>query len=306
MTDFIEKIQFQDQTAENISSPCFNGNWVLAWKTLSSSATYASGTWYNFSLSDYLPNDGFDYEVYVTTYASTSNASGNNVYGYIASGANHNYITLMVGSDRAQTATNYSTCRVCIIPVKATDKTIGYYQDGGANAVGGYISVAGYRRIGKNTGSNRIANIDFPNHSLEFGGSVVQGKWVKSELTLASNITIPYTEQGATESSKTVISLAQYLPDDGYDYEVYISGQCNTNATNGAVGNLRVYLNNSMEVWLGVERNSAGNNRTFLWTYINPVYANNKNLYFCNPWASSEIYVWATAHGYRRMGKTNG
>lgn len=303
MVDYIEKIQYQDQPAENITSPCFNSNWVIAGKVLASNLTYTSGTYYNFSLSDYLPNDGYDYEVYITTYVLTSGSSGNNVYGYMYSGTNHNYFSAMVGSSRAQVNAGRSTCRVCILPVKATDKVVAYMQNGGANAVGVYINAVAYRRIGKNTGTNRISQIQFPNsNSLQFGGKCVQGKWVKKEATLLTNYTIPATSGASTDSSRTVVSLADYLPNDGYDYEVYLSGQCNTNATDGAVGNLRVWLNLQQEIGVGVDRNDAGNNKTFLWTFINPVRANNKNLYFCNPWASSEVYTWASAHGYRRMG----
>ncbi|MBQ7659860.1 MAG: hypothetical protein IJS26_03860 [Alphaproteobacteria bacterium] len=68
------------------------------------------------------------------------------------------------------------------------------------------------------------ANTDLSNLD-EAGQKVIDGQWVYSELTVFNNTALTTTHQR--------YSLASYLPDDGYDYEVFVHmGTSNSAAAN--------------------------------------------------------------------------
>lgn len=61
----------------------------------------------------------------------------------------------------------------------------------------------------------------------------LDGQWVSSPSTLADNISSP-------KSTDLEYSLASYLPNDGYNYEVLFTGQVTTGSTSGNICNLHL------------------------------------------------------------------
>lgn len=67
------------------------------------------------------------------------------------------------------------------------------------------------------------------------------GQWVYSSATIASNVT-----WNSSHGTKTY-SLSNYLPDDGYNYEILFNGSCETGTTSANFINLYIGVNNVNE-----------------------------------------------------------
>lgn len=63
MVDYIEKINISNHETFTYKSECFCGHWVPKYLLLCHAQTFQPDSWTKWSLEDYLPNDGFDYEV---------------------------------------------------------------------------------------------------------------------------------------------------------------------------------------------------------------------------------------------------
>lgn len=66
--------------------------------------------------------------------------------------------------------------------------------------------------------------------------SMIGGNWVNKSQTIAQSVTYP-------TSTSTSYSLDNYLPKDGYSYEVLLSGSVTTGSTSGDLVNLSVSTN---------------------------------------------------------------
>jgi hypothetical protein len=128
----------------SIESTRFDGQWVSSVSTLSTAT--AVGT-YTIDLSSYLPNDNYNYEVFITTMGNRTNSSGNaNIMIYSdVMGYNTN-----VDSSRQSCASAHdSSCdgSYVIIPVKR------YLYSVINTSAFTWASVCarGYRRIGSNS-----------------------------------------------------------------------------------------------------------------------------------------------------------
>ena len=301
MVDYIEKIQYNGQEPQYIESDCFNGTWVIKDVTLGNNVVYTANTYNKYNISSHLPDDGFDYEVMVSLYASTGGAINNSIHNYIGSG-NNRWFTCRINNYRTGVKGARSTCDTAIVPVKANDKYIGVYPSG-ENSNSCYFKIVAYKRIGKNkwSNNNNMSNIQTPDGQLlTFGGYSTQGRWIKYDKEIMNNVTVNSVSDGAT-TQQYVCDISSHLPNDGFDYEVFLSFQINTNTTNGGIGNLRLYIFGKHELWCASETNDAANNKTRWCNVRIPVKANDKRIYIRNTWASSPIYVWAHIHAYRRL-----
>ena len=159
MTDYIEKIE-----ANNITYPIggdnFDGQWSTETLTILSNATLSGGTYYTYSLSNYLPDDDYDYEV-IFNGATSSTASSGKVC----------QLTLFTGTtttneqgwrlNRCQARTNATTRAggSAIIPIFKSDRNVTVYtQDSTTNNTSTYLHASGYRRLGNNTSFNINTN----------------------------------------------------------------------------------------------------------------------------------------------------
>ena len=122
----------------------------------------------------------------------------------------------------------------------------------------------------------------------------LDGQWVESSSILASNISSP-------TSTDLDYSLATYLPNDGYNYEVLFTGQATSGASSGNVCNIHLKTDIIADYVLFARAitKTSSNNSTY-GTCILPVgtgrtvtaaaYSNNTGI----------IYLYARA--YRRIG----
>lgn len=83
------------------------------------------------------------------------------------------------------------------------------------------------------TDLNNKADKDLENVSDNTSCTAIDGQWVSSPCTLADNISSP-------TSTDLEYSLASYLPNDGYNYEVLFTGQVTTGSTSGNICNLHL------------------------------------------------------------------
>jgi hypothetical protein len=131
--------------ALNINSMC-DGQWVDANVTLASGVTAPTTTNIEYDLSNYLPNDGYDYEVIVNATAMTTSTSGSSCRVYVTSSLiqSNCFIT------RAQTRTSstMSTEGAIIFPIGTDRKLILKSYSNNSGTINLYVR--GYRRLGTN------------------------------------------------------------------------------------------------------------------------------------------------------------
>ncbi len=120
------------------------GRFVTGHKSLFTGVTIPSGGTYDFSLADYLPNDGCMYEVYLSVASATSATAGNSLNMYCGS----ELITTNICLCRQQTRTNSSVnCGGnAIVPV-GVNRKIRIGNTGSAPALNTSAVVCGYRKI---------------------------------------------------------------------------------------------------------------------------------------------------------------
>ena len=300
---YIEKIYYDDSNiTQEINKDWLNGGWVAKGYTLGSNVSYNANTYYKFDISSYLPNDGHDYEIIITSYASTGGAINNEIHNYVCSGENR-WLTCRISSFRTGVKASRSTCSVAIIPVRHNDKYVGLYHTGNTASGGNYFRIAAYKRIGNNNWDGSKSNVKLiktsDNQILTLGSDYAQGKWVKYDKEVMNNITINSSSDNTGPTY--ILDLSSHIPNDGFDYEVFLSCQINTNETNGAHGNLRFYIYNQQEIWACSEINDAANNKTRWCNVRIPIKANDRRVYMRNIYAGSPIYVWTHIHAYRRL-----
>lgn len=138
---------FQAYPAISINSMC-DGQWVYTALTAVASGTpYPTTNNMNIDLSDYLPKDNYNYEVYVCVRVDTGKATGNSVAAYIASSIIQSTAFYAIG---VQTPTNYSIFAETTVPFPiGTDRVLTVVAT--SNSVGTFrIYLRGYRRLGTN------------------------------------------------------------------------------------------------------------------------------------------------------------
>lgn len=123
---------------------------------------------------------------------------------------------------------------------------------------------------------------------------LVDGTWSNAAVTLASSVTIP-------TSNNITYSLASYLPNDGYDYEVLLNGSVTTTTTNGSALELRVGSDLTRQIWVCGARTRAAANVFATGNVIIRVGAN-RSCYVSSHSSWTGTFGLAAA-SYRRLGK---
>lgn len=193
------------------------------------------------SLSSYLPNDGYNYEIMTTGYIYTGTTSGSSAQLKINSGStptdNSSACATRV---RTSTSSSREGCGMQIIPVMANDKNISIRFSGkysGSNAT--WINLIGYRRIGTNSSSsnaNNISNVVLPNsQSVMIGGDIADGDWVDIFGTICSNVSCT---NGDTFQYNLKTAL---LPNDNYSYEVLLAADMSTSNVSGDFSQFKIH-----------------------------------------------------------------
>lgn len=283
---------------QRIGGDEFDGQWVLQNYTVNSSFTLSPGANKTFSLASYLPNDGYDYEVVLENTAYTGTTSGDyaEVRAYTGTGLSGAYARL--ARIRTRAAANQRGTVTFILPIFNSDKniTIDTYS-GSVNTCTLGLWARYYRRIGKNgTHSDYVSSINFSGTQYDIDGNFLNGDWVASTTTL-------YNASLAGSGSAS-ISLSNYLPNDGYGYEVLFNITARTSSTSGQVVAPRLgALSGSSNAVICSHVTRTASEIICAGNVIIPVIARTVNLYNASTTASPGVTVYA--RGYRRIG-TNG
>ena len=124
-----------------------DGQWVIKYYTVFNAQTFTAGQEVIYDLSDYLPNDGYNYEVIATAYGRTGSVSGNACSTEIRS-TNSNWIRLGRAVTRTASSMMYSGSSNIVI--EADRKIIYANADGSGTSGSCALNFTAYRRIGTN------------------------------------------------------------------------------------------------------------------------------------------------------------
>lgn len=134
-------------TLSNLSitaSPNFDGQFVDTDITINNNLNTAVGG-YGYDLSSYLPNDGYNYELYVHAYGSYASGQAScTIYSdiYTQQGTTASYAQLFVTADSQLTTNDFT------VPI-GTHRVI-YYKINNNSFNSMYLRINGYRRMGTN------------------------------------------------------------------------------------------------------------------------------------------------------------
>lgn len=143
-SDYVSSLNFSG-TQYDIDGNFLNGDWVASTTTLYNASLAGSGS-SSISLSSYLPNDGYGYEVLFNITARTGTTSGNTVLprlGVLAGSSN-----AVICGHVTRTASEMICAGNVIIPVMG--RTVNLYNASTATSPGVTVYARGYRRIGTN------------------------------------------------------------------------------------------------------------------------------------------------------------
>lgn len=127
------------------SNTRFDGQWVYTKSTLANNVSMTNSS-QDYSLSSYLPNDNYDYEVLFAVNATSGTSSGNRIYITLQSDISTAVETAYAIPRSNSSVTAYGTCILAVgsgrkVTVAANSTPTGNY----------YLYACGYRRIGTNT-----------------------------------------------------------------------------------------------------------------------------------------------------------
>lgn len=131
--------------ALSINSMC-DGQWVDSSLTIATSITAPTTTDIEYDLSNYLPNDGYNYEVIINATAMTASTSGSSCRAYIRS--NLIYSPCFITRAQTRTSSTMSTEGAIIFPIGLDRKLILNSFSNNTGTINLYVR--GYRRLGTN------------------------------------------------------------------------------------------------------------------------------------------------------------
>ena len=255
------------------------------------------------SIVEYVPHDGYDYEILLSG-TGYSSSSGN--YGIIKvfSGTVTDFTDKqgqILCMRRVRTDASYHSCNTMWTPISKNDTNITLYNNGSASVTYS-LYLIGFRRIGANgLAENYIEKISADNTDYTIGGANFDGPWVLDYYIPANAVTY-------AKNSATTYSLESFLPDDGADYLVSFSGW---GRTPSGSGNCIYSLASGTKTYSEVEAGKTFIMRTEYHstsTYACsgnvriPIYANDRNVTIANlssnATGSSGLYISA----YQRIG----
>ena len=303
MTDYIAKIKTPDGEARTIGGKNFDGQFTVKTLIGINNGSLAKNATKTISLASYLPNDGYDYELVFMTVANTGATSGNITRIYAYSGAGTSGFGTRVGLARTRSAYTEHFTNTSYLPIKSTDRNLTIKNAGNATSTGIYVYLKGYRRLGKNsTSSNYVSNISTQDKTIPIGGDNFDGQWVSKNVDILSGATI-------SKGGSTKFSIGSYLPNDGHDYEVIVTGWGSTVATAGA--HIRIKVRNGTPgktnvtdfyMFGGITRTAS--TRAFGGTTTITVKSSDKNIVIENS-GNNTATVSIRVRGYRKAGFNN-
>lgn len=277
---------------QQIGGKSFDGGWFASVKNLATDVSLGAQGTHTYDLSNYLPNDGYGYEVLLDGTPMTGTTSGNNFTLCAVTGNTEMYNMLRLASTNTRsnsTSIAYGSSRLVIPAGTRTFKIYNEYQAGTYN-----LDVRMYRRINHNSGCEKV---NLSGAERKIGGEQFDGQWVWKSQNLAYNVTI---------NSKATLTydISSYLPDDGYAYELLFGDcQANTGATSG--NNAFIWARTDMTVHnvrlMGKNTRTASTEVTLNGCIIIPVHRERK-VYIYNYSEQNATGLYVILKGYRRLG----
>lgn len=287
----VEKITTKDGTY-TLGGKVVDGNLKLIMQNAVTGTTVAASGTSNISIANLLPNDGYEYEVFVTIYSNTPSTSGKSNILFV----NNKRCAAVI----SRSASAYRCGGNALIKV-GTNRNIAIYNSGNSVTNSTSLRILHAKRLGTNNPTNTISNITTPDGTYNIGGNGFYGSWVSKYL-------VAWTGTYAADGSKT-ISVSNYLPDNIYTYEVLVAGFGRTGSSAG----------NGANLWV---RGNVGTS-TILYSYIvtrtASTYADAKSgIILCKQGSDNKFNIYTDQSssqasgncgillcGYRRVG-TNG
>ena len=130
----------------------FDGKWIVSKYYLANAITYASGVQATYSLSSYLPNDGYDYEVKFEGWSRTGSATGN--YTFLTlynSSSTSNRIGVYLGGNFTRTNSSEINSFNATLPIMSNNRNVSIEHTGNSTSGSCGLMAVAYRRIGTNT-----------------------------------------------------------------------------------------------------------------------------------------------------------
>ena len=309
MVKYIEKIQYAGEEPQYVKGDFFRGKWDFKESLpLITAQTFKPGDYFDYDLSKYLPDDGHDYEVMFSMRTHTGTTANNQCHWWVRSGSKDNYwLQARVTGVRTNTANHEIASATCIIPIKATDKYIGFFLATGSHNTGGtWCTIHGFRKINNNTEDDiektLLQSLVFDNNGDKeryiLGGDITAGKWkAKNEVVL--------TEVAIPKKYEYNVNLSPFLPEDENDYECIIDGTVATSATSGEYTILFLGIedenNNKANIEVASLYVRSGANKYNYFNIHVPIYYKNRTINIFND-GTSNISLNLRLEGYRRMG----
>lgn len=294
MTDYISNIKLNNEIYQ-IGGDNFDGQWVKKHTTIVSGTSWKSKTNYNYSLSSYLPDDDYDYEVLLNTSQWTDSTSGH----YISIRATGPEFYVIGVESKTRTSSNRGSRSNFRLLVKADNRTITIQNTGSCTASSCNIYARAYRRIGKNpnTGTNLISNIKTGGKTYPIGGNSFDGQWIYKYVAAMASKTL-------TSDQTVTYSLANYLPDDGYNYEVIIYYYIRTASKSGNSCGFVFYSGSTSGIALSCRyiNTRVANSMIDAGNCILPVFANAKSVVLKQDGNATSGACGFSLGGYRRIG----
>ena len=125
----------------------YDGQWVYTQLSIATSVTAPTTTDLIYSLSTYLPNDGYNYEVLFSASCSTGNTSGNVAHVILETDLQPN--EFLVALARTRTSSTMASAGSCIIAVGIDREVIIKPHTSNTGLIS--LTALGYRRIGTNS-----------------------------------------------------------------------------------------------------------------------------------------------------------
>lgn len=298
MANYISKINAKGQELE-IGGKNFDGEWVLKTGSICTGVTLAGGAQTVYDISSYLPNDGYDYELYLMVTMRCPATAGQSASIYLYSGdstSNYDYSVGAVGITISRHAVYQEMAQSAFVPVKANRKKIVIYNGHSYNASNVSIYTKGYRRIGKNdTKSKYISNIDICDKNIPIGGNNFDGGWTKKALNLCTGLSI-------NASGNSSYDISSYIPNDGNTYELMVTGWGSTGATSGNSARFKITTNT--DYYIAGARATSGASMAYGASCIALIDGTTRTVTLNNT-GSATAYCTCHLRGYRKLGKNN-
>lgn len=294
---YIENINFNN-TQTTVPDTLIDGPWTYNSYQFYNSTSIASNATNIVNVSNYLPNDGYDYELLIYSAASTGGTNGNTVrlkIGNDASPDNDLYSCgiKVQGANVAQTVWCQSHM------VLTTSRNIKIWNTGSATCTT-WISILGYKRIGYNKHSEDRCNwLHLGNEDYLISHKDKPQRWFNStyyevgkNTSIAVNAYLDY-------------DISSFLPADGYNYELMVNHWVWSPSGANAYTELQIRDGSNDTLWIpfGAKASNNGDSQCCSHAAILPLLNNNRILRIRNVQGSTSTSWGVAIIGYRRLNK---